>query len=164
MTSTDAESPIQHPVRPKLRSRLSFNDMLLVGVLIFSLTLGFLIVVSYALPNQNLEIPRLQPAVRVADADNFPVGTSRRVNWGERLILVVHRTPGEYSAVQGTASSDGCLLNWEADAMRIVSPCSFVVYDLRGNVVAGLTTAPLARYRVFEREGIVYVAEADRGS
>jgi nitrite reductase/ring-hydroxylating ferredoxin subunit len=116
------------------------------------------------MPSQQLEIPRLQPAVRVADVSRFPAGTSRRVSWGDRLILVVHRTPGEYFAVQGTASSDGCLLLWDADAMRVVSPCSFVVYDLRGNVVAGLTTAPLAQYRVFEREAVVYVAEADHGS
>ncbi len=149
---------------PKLLSKLSLNDLLLVGVLAFSLTLGVLIVSAYFMPSQQLELPRLQPAVRVADVDNFRVGTSRRVSWGDRLILVVHRTPGEYFAVQGTASSDGCLLRWDADAMRVVSPCSYVVYDLRGNVVAGLTTAPLAQYRVFEREAVVYVAEADHGS
>lgn len=142
---------------------MSLNDLLLVGVLVVSLTLGLLIASAYFMPSQQLEIPRLQPAVRVADVSRFPVGTSRRVSWGDRLILVVHRTPGEYFAVQGTASSDGCLLLWDADAMRVVSPCSFVVYDLRGNVVAGLTTAPLAQYRVFEREAVVYVAEADHG-
>ncbi len=149
---------------PKLLSKLSSNDLLLVGVLVFSLTLGFLIVSAYFMPSQQLEIPRLQPAVRVADVDNFPVGTSRRVSWGDRLILVVHRTRGEYFAVQGTASSDGCLLHWDADAMRVVSPCSYVVYDLSGNVMVGLTTKPLAQYRVFEREAVVYVAEADHGS
>ena len=149
---------------PKLLSKLSLNDLLLIGVLAFSLTLVFLIVSAYFMPSQQLELPRLQPAVRVADVDNFPAGASRRVSWGDRLILVVHRTPGEYFAVQGTASSDGCLLRWDADAMRVVSPCSYVVYDLRGNVMAGLTTAPLAQYRVFEREGVVYVAEADHGS
>jgi len=151
-------------VRPKLSSRLSSNDLLLVGVIVFSLTLGLLIVSAYFVPSQQLEIPGLQPAVRVADVDRFPAGTSRRVSWGDRLILVVHRTPGEYFAVQGTASSDGCLLRWDADAMRVVSPCSYVVYDLTGNVVAGLTTKPLAQYRVFEREAVLYVTEADHGS
>ncbi len=164
MTSIDAESVTENPKPPKLLSKLPINDLLLVGVLVFSLTLGLLIVSAYFMPSQQLDIPGLQPVVRVADVDNFPVGTSRRVSWGDRLILVVHRTSGEYFAVQGTASSDGCLLRWDADAMRVVSPCSYVVYDLSGNVVAGLTTAPLAQYRVFEREAVVYVTEANHGS
>jgi len=41
-----------------------------------------------------------------------------------------------------------------------VSPCSYLVYDLHGNVVRGLTTVPLRRYGVFVREGIVYVTES----
>ncbi len=40
----------------------------------------------------------------------------------------------------------------------MVSPCTFVVYDVRGNVVTGLTTTPLRRYRVLVRSGDVYVS------
>ena len=40
-----------------------------------------------------------------------------------------------------------------------MSPCSYLVYDLHGNVVRGLTTVPLQRYGVFERQGAVYVRE-----
>ncbi len=65
-----------------------------------------------------------------------------------------------YYALQGTASNDGCLLRWEEEASRIASPCTYVVYDLHGNVVTGVTTAPLRRYAVFIRDATVFVTES----
>jgi hypothetical protein len=43
--------------------------------------------------------------------------------------------------------------------LRVVSSCSYVVYDLHGNVVRGLTRVPLQRFAVFVRQGAVYVTE-----
>jgi nitrite reductase/ring-hydroxylating ferredoxin subunit len=82
------------------------------------------------------------------------------VRWGDRAILVVRRTEARYYAMQGTASSDGCFLRWEPDALQVISPCTHGVYDLQGHVIAGLTTKPLTRYAVFERDGVVYVTES----
>jgi nitrite reductase/ring-hydroxylating ferredoxin subunit len=126
-----------------------------VGLTVFAvlLTIGL-----YLLPGDPLQIPELQPALRVANEADFPVNSSRVVNWGKEAILVVRSGEGEYHAVQGTSSVDGCLLNWDPASIRILSPCKFVVYDLHGNVVRGLTTVPLDRYTVFVRQGTVYVA------
>jgi nitrite reductase/ring-hydroxylating ferredoxin subunit len=111
----------------------------------------------YLLPGDNLQTPELQHAMRVARQADFPVGASRVVSWGPRILLVVHSAPREYAALEGTSPLDGCILDWDPVSMRVVSPCSFLVYDLHGNVVRGLTTVPLRRFAVFVRQGDVFV-------
>jgi nitrite reductase/ring-hydroxylating ferredoxin subunit len=121
---------------------------------------ALVVVAFFLLPPPYLQVPDIQQVVRVARIDEFPVGTSRMVTWGERAVLVVRRDEAAFFAVQGTSPSDGCFLDWNAEALRIESPCTYVVYDLDGNVVTGLTRTPLGRYRVFERDGVLYVTEA----
>jgi nitrite reductase/ring-hydroxylating ferredoxin subunit len=135
-----------------------FNEYLLGGVVALTIFTVLLGMAMFLLPGTHLQIPDLQPAVRVADEADFPVGSSRLVTWGHQAILVVRPSPDEYDAVQGTSSADGCLLQWDPESTRILSPCKFVIYDLHGNVVRGLTTVPLHRYPVFVRRGTVYVA------
>ncbi|KPJ91323.1 MAG: hypothetical protein AMS18_08900 [Gemmatimonas sp. SG8_17] len=138
-------------------SRLGFNDILLGAVTLLLMTGMLMVLAFYVLPGEHLEIPEIQPGVRVTGAADFPVGASRLVSWGERTILVVRSGEQTYAALQGTAPRDGCILQWDAESMRVVSPCSYVVFDLQGNVVTGLSTTPLQRYSVFIRGGVVYV-------
>lgn len=150
-------TPTSHP-EPDAPHEFGFNEYLLggvVGLTVFTVLLG---IGLYLLPGKTLQIPELQPALRVADEADFPVGASRLVNWGEESVLVVRSGAAEYDAVQGTSPADGCLLRWDPASIRILSPCKFVVYDLHGNVVRGLTTVPLHRYTVFVRGGTVYVS------
>lgn len=128
-----------------------------VGVCAF---IALVIVALFLLPPPHLQVPEIQPVVRVARVADFPVGTSRMVTWGELSVLVVRREALAFFAVEGTSPTDGCFLEWDPEALRIESPCTYVVYDLDGNVVAGLTRTPLRRYRVFERDGTLYVTEA----
>ena len=136
---------------------LGFTELLLAGVVLFSATLIAAGVAMYVLPREPLQVPELQPSVRVAAESDFPVGASRVVNWGDQIILVVRRDEDRFLAVEGLSQGDGCILRWDAESLRVVSPCSHLVFDLRGNVVAGLTTTPLLRYAVFRRNGLVYV-------
>jgi len=142
------------------RRGLGFNELLLGAVIALIVTLVAIIMVAYVLPGEPLEIPQLQPAARVAREADFPVGASRLVRWGDRAVLVIRGEAGRFFALDAISPRDGCLLEWEEAALRIVSPCSYVVYDLHGNVVTGLTTAPLTRFAVFVRDGTVYVTEA----
>jgi len=134
-----------------------FNEYLLGGVIVLALVLAALGAAWYLLPGDHLDLPELQPAVRVASAE-MPDSASRVITWGPRVVLVV-RNGDAYAALQGTSPIDGCILEWDRASARIVSPCSYVVYDLHGNVVRGLTTVPLLRYDAFVRQGAVYVTE-----
>jgi nitrite reductase/ring-hydroxylating ferredoxin subunit len=134
-----------------------FNEYLLGAVVALTVFTIVFAITLFLQPADYLQIEELQPAARVADEANFPVGASRVVTWGTEAILVIHSGPGDYHAVQGTSTLEGCTLEWDAAALRIVSPCNFLVYDLHGNVVRGLTTVPLHRYTVFVRQGMVYV-------
>jgi nitrite reductase/ring-hydroxylating ferredoxin subunit len=133
---------------------------LLAGVLGVAALAAAVVVSFFLLPPPYLQVPDLQPVARVARVADLPVGTSRMVTWGARSVLVVRRDERTFFAVQGTAPSDGCFLQWNGEALRIESPCSYVVYDLDGNVVEGLTRVPLRRFRVFERDGTLYVTES----
>ena len=142
------------------RLGLGFNELLLGAVLaLMGAGLG-LVLVLYVLPGEHLELSALDPVVRVASVEDFPVGSSRMVQWGDRAILVVRTADGTFFATSGNAPHDGCQLRWEDESSRIVSPCSYAVFDVRGNVVAGLTTTALTRFAVFVRDGSVYVTEA----
>ncbi len=137
-----------------------FNEYIMggIGLLFF---LGIVIVgIVYLFPPAHLQLSELQPAYRVTAESNFPVKASRVVNWGDEIILVVRTDEQAFVALQGVAPSDGCILRWDPTSLRVLSPCSYLVYDLHGNVVRGLTTVPLRRYAVFVRDGVVYVARS----
>jgi nitrite reductase/ring-hydroxylating ferredoxin subunit len=132
------------------------TGLALIAVILFSVTFAGLVTAIYLLPPEHLRVPELQPAVRVANEADFPVGASRLVAWGDEAILVV-RGAERFYAVQGTSPADGCILRWEMESLRVVSPCTNVVYDLRGNVVTGLSLIPLRPFTAFVRRGTVYV-------
>lgn len=141
------------------RPGIGFDELLLGGVVVLMLSGALLGVGLYVVPREPLTVPELQPAARIAREADFPVGTSRIQNWGDRIILVVRRSEREYFALQGTSSLDGCILRWDPESLRVVSPCTYVVYDRHGDVVEGLTTEPLHRYSVHVRDGVVYVTQ-----
>ncbi|MBE0592230.1 MAG: Rieske (2Fe-2S) protein [Gemmatimonadales bacterium] len=140
------------------KTTLDVNSVLLIAVIVLMVAGALLVMAMYGQSAERLEIPEVQPAVRVAQEESFPVGGSRLVRWGDRPVLVVRLAEREYVALQGASPNDGCVLEWEEAASRIVSPCTYVVYDVDGSVVTGLSTTPLQRYPVFVRDGTVYVA------
>jgi nitrite reductase/ring-hydroxylating ferredoxin subunit len=137
--------------------RRDFGTFLLNSVLgvVFLITLA--IAVIYTVPPEHLIIPQREVAVRVARVEDFMVGSSRMETWGEQAILVVRTGDSDYAALQGASPVEGCLLEWDAESMRVSSPCGHQLYNLRGQAVEGLTTEPLQRYDVFVRDGVVYV-------
>ena len=145
---------------------IDFNGLLLVAVILLTAVSVGIGTALYLSPEGGFEIPENQQAVRIAEEEDFPIGTSRIQDWGSLILLVVRRDEGEYFALQGTSPTDGCILRWDARSLSVVSPCGHLVYDLHGNVVAGLTTRPLNRYSVFVRGGVVYVTNtfAERSS
>jgi nitrite reductase/ring-hydroxylating ferredoxin subunit len=134
-----------------------FSEHLLGGIVVLMVVAAALIGFLYLLPPERLQLAELQPAFVVAPVAQFPVGASRVVDWGNQVILVVRTGEASYAGVQGTSPADGCILNWDQTSLRVLSPCTYIVYDLQGNVVRGLTTVPLQRFPVFVRDSVVYV-------
>ncbi len=134
-----------------------FSEYLLGGIVVLMVVALALAGLLYLLPPERLQLAELQPAFVVAPVARFPVGASRVVDWGDQVILVVRTGEGTYAGLQGTSPTDGCILNWDQTSLRVLSPCTYIVYDLQGNVVRGLTTLPLQRYPVFVRDSVVYV-------
>ena len=141
-------------------NRLSLNGLLLGGVTVLIATGIVIVMLLYSAPAAPLQIPELSPSIRLAEEADFPVGASRVVNWGDKIILIVRAGESRYFALQGTSPIDGCILRWDAVSMRVFSPCNHLIYDMHGNVVAGLTTTPLFQYSVFVRDAVVYVGGA----
>jgi nitrite reductase/ring-hydroxylating ferredoxin subunit len=134
-----------------------FGTFLLNAVLGVVFLIAAAIAAIYTVPPEHLIIAQREVAVRVARAEDFTVGSSRMASWGEQAILVVRSGESNFAALQGASPVDGCLLEWDAAAMRVTSPCGHMLYNLRGQAVEGLTTEPLQRYDVFVRDGAVYV-------
>lgn len=135
----------------------SFGEYLLGGILVLMAAIALLAVVLYLLPPEQLQLPELQPALRVGPVGVLPVGAGSTVRWGDEVILVVRSDTSRFVALEGVAPTDGCILQWSPTALRIDSPCSYIVYDLHGNVVRGLTTVPLRPYTTFVRDDVLYV-------
>jgi nitrite reductase/ring-hydroxylating ferredoxin subunit len=121
--------------------------------------IGLAVAALYTKPPEHLIIPQHEVAARVARVADFPVGSSRLETLGEEPVLIVRMADHEYWAVHGASPVDGCLLRWDSEALRVVSPCGHQLYNLRGHAVEGLTTEPLRRYSVFVRNDIVYVTD-----
>jgi nitrite reductase/ring-hydroxylating ferredoxin subunit len=139
-------------------SAWGFDRLLLTGVILLIIT-GLVIAAGlYVRPSETLEMPELQPVVRVALEQDFPPGASRIRSVGALTILVVRRDEDRFYALQGTSPIDGCVLRWDSESSRVFSPCRYEVYDLRGDVVTGLSTQALRRFAVSVREGVVYVS------
>jgi len=134
-----------------------FRERLIGGIVLLTLILIVLATWFYLTPGDYLQTPELQPALRVTKEGQIPLNGSRVVTWGPRTILVVRHGEHDYAAVSGLSPIDGCILRWDAPSLRVVSPCSFVVYGLDGSAVRGNTVVPLDRYTVFLRHGDIYV-------
>lgn len=134
-----------------------FWDWCLAGLSFFGVTVGFLIFLFFALPQEPLVIPEVAASVRVAALEDFPENTARLERWGERLILVIRGASGEVTAVEGRSPADGCVLEWDEQLARIQSPCSYQIYNPYGFVVAGLDNRALRAYPVLIRDGIINI-------
>lgn len=138
-------------------SERGFESVLMIGLLVLLTLMLSAFAVFYAVPADHMTLPDRQSALRMGRVDEIPVGGSRVNNWGEEVVLLVRVSEDEFRAVQGTSTLDGCILDWDPAAFRVVSPCGYQLYDLRGRAVDGLTTRPLRRYDVSVQRGLVFV-------
>ena len=137
--------------------RWDFWDWSLAGLGFFSLSMGLLVFLVYALPHQPLVIPEVQASVRVGTLEDLHPNSSTIERWGPELVLVIRTEGGEVTAVEGRSPSDGCVLEWDDHRGRITSPCSYQLYNAYGFVLAGLSDQSLRRYPVLIRDGVINI-------
>ena len=138
-------------------SERGLESLLMIGLLLLLGLMLSLFAVLYAIPAEHLTLPDRQSALRMGRIDKISVGGSRVNNWGDEIVLLVRISDDKFYAIQGTSTLDGCILEWDQQAFRVVSPCGHQTYDLRGRAVEGLTTRPLRRYDVSVQRGLVFV-------
>jgi len=139
------------------KGKRDLGNSLLPGVITLAAFAMLLIVTLYAMPPHHLAVPQHEASLRIADTTDFQVRTSKMRNWGDDIILVVRAAENDYRALEGVSPVDGCLLEWDAESLRVTSPCGHQLYDLHGYAVAGLTTQPLGRFGTYVRDGVLYV-------
>ncbi|HTG02018.1 MAG TPA: ubiquinol-cytochrome c reductase iron-sulfur subunit [Nitrospirota bacterium] len=95
------------------------------------------------------EVPR--SGVRKAELQYSVAGKMRKSR-----VFVVSRS-GDLSVLSATCSHLGCLVNYHKDKGEFICPCHGGRYDLQGRNIAGPPPAPLTRFPVENRGGVIYV-------
>ncbi|HAK60942.1 MAG TPA: hypothetical protein DCO77_11255 [Nitrospiraceae bacterium] len=72
-----------------------------------------------------------------------------------RVFLV--SSPEGVTALSSTCTHLGCLVNYRRDKKEFVCPCHSGRYDLTGKNIGGPPPAPLTRFPVRIRDGIVHI-------
>jgi Rieske Fe-S protein len=95
------------------------------------------------------ELPR--SGVKKAELSFTASGQERKA----RVFIVL--SPEGPTVFSATCSHLGCLVNYNKEKREFVCPCHSGRYDLSGMNIAGPPPAPLTRYPVRMREGMVFV-------
>lgn len=132
------------------------------GLLKGSLALGLLSVLgsvaAYIFPPERREFNPGRLRLRVGRVDDFAVGQGKQVQLGSRPIWVLRLRSG-FIALSAICTHQGCIVDWDEKRQLLRCPCHGGLFDLHGNVIAGLPQRPLERLRVEVIGDEVFVSE-----
>ena len=95
--------------------------------------------------------------IEVGRSGDLAPGRGRLVRFGREPIWVVRTPQGALVAVSAVCTHLRCVLDWDERRGVLACPCHEGSFDSSGNVLGGPPPAPLARYRVEESLGRIYV-------
>lgn len=109
-----------------------------------------------------LKPPESAPSLEI---EIIPVGPRSSLEVGKAKFLAHARQPvwilrlesGEVVAISAVCTHLRCILKWKNDAQIYECPCHRGSFDKYGNVLAGPPPTPLAKMRVEDRRGELYV-------
>ena len=117
-----------------------------------SLALGLLSVLgsvaAYIFPPERQEFNPERLRLRVGRVDDFAVGEGKQVQLGRRPVWVLRLPGGGFMALSALCTHRGCIVDWDKGRRVFRCPCHGGLYDLHGNVIAGLPQRPLEHLRV----------------
>lgn len=132
------------------------------GLLRGSLTVGLLSllggIAAYLFPPERLEFNPGRLRLRVGRADDFAVGEGKQVLFAGEPVWVL-RLPQGFVALSALCTHQGCILGYDEERRVLECPCHGGLFDLHGNVIAGLPNRPLRHLRAEVVGGEVFLRE-----
>lgn len=99
------------------------------------------------------------PVEKVTPADVARNGTGRNGGYAGRGVIVLRDETGRLRAFDSKCTHAGC--NVQFQGTRLYCNCHGGTYDLAGRNIAGPPPKPLTELRVFEDQGVLYVARLE---
>lgn len=91
----------------------------------------------------------------VADEAGIPPGSAFPFVYQARPCLLIN-LGGKIHALSATCTYREAILRWDEERMVLVCPAHGCTFDIRGNVLRGLPTHPLANLDVVVSRGKIY--------
>lgn len=98
--------------------------------------------------------------VEVAKLDEFPIGTSKSLAYGDRAALVIRLADGSFRAFVAICTHLQCVVRYSPERNRIECPCHDGIFSVDGENIAGPPPRPLQALRVTVLGGVVMLGEA----
>ncbi len=134
----------------------------LSGLLRGSLVLGILSalggVAAYILPPERQAFNPGRLRLRVGRAADFAVGEGKQVLFAGEPVWVL-RLPKGFVALSALCTHRGCIVDYDEERRVLECPCHGGLFDLHGNVIAGLPSRPLRHLRAEVVGGEVFLRE-----
>lgn len=120
---------------------------------------GFLAVVVSYLRGSRSRLDRAggERVLRAGPLESLPVGQGRLLRHGSHPLLVIRPRPDQVVALSAICTHLRCVLHWDAQRSIVACPCHAGAFDLKGNVLSGPPSRPLAQYRSELRGGQIVV-------
>jgi cytochrome b6-f complex iron-sulfur subunit len=134
-------------MRNPQEDRRTFLSQLLTGSLLVSLIGVLGTVIAYLFPPERRVFNPARRRMRVARADEIPLGKGKQVLFDGEPVWVLH-LKGGWSAFSAICTHQGCIVHWDEKRRTLTCPCHAGVFDANGNVLSGPPPRPLKRFRV----------------
>ncbi|MCU0665467.1 MAG: Rieske (2Fe-2S) protein [Myxococcota bacterium] len=93
---------------------------------------------------------------KISPAEVAQPGMGKNGGYANRGLVVLRKPDGTLKAFDAKCSHAGCNVAFEGDKLHC--PCHGGTYDLDGKNIAGPPPRPLTELKVFEENGLLYVA------
>ncbi len=138
--------------------RRTFLGQLLTGSLIVSLVGLVGTIMAYLFPPERRIFNPARRRLRVARADEIPIGRGKQVLFNGEPVWVLH-LKGSWIALSAICTHQGCIVQWDEKRSTLSCPCHDGLFDAQGNVLSGLPRRPLKRFRVSVVKDEIFIGE-----
>ena len=97
-------------------------------------------------------------AVEAGKVDEFPSRSGKIVKFGNKPVLVIRDTKGEFHALLAVCTHLDCTVQFLPEESIIWCACHNGKYDLNGTNISGPPPKPLTALQVNIREGQVFIS------